>query len=54
MHCLRTQGISNFHIFALTLVSIMVSLDRPLKTRRVYLLNNGLRVARHHQGTAPG
>ena len=38
----------------LTLVNILFIVDRPLKTRRVSLLNNGLRVARHHQGTTPG
>ena len=43
-----------FDLRDLTLVSLHVVLDQPLQTRRVSLLNNGLRVASHHQRTTPG
>ena len=38
----------------LTLMSLLLILEHPLKTRWISLLNNGLRVARHHHGIVPG
>ena len=38
----------------LNLVSLMCQLAQPLKCRHKYTMIEGLAVARHHQGTAPG